>query len=107
MTCNGNTLILPCGTIIEKVYSYTFEEDNKTINVAFLNYGSYERSGADHSFSSEMRRNFGQTILAQHAQDLEKGETIPKWRPLPEHEYLTKLAANDFHYEYFITMIIR
>ena len=101
MTTNGNTLILPCGTIIEKVYAFTFENEGQTVNVAFLNYGAYERSGADHSFSSEMRREFGRTILQQHQHDLEQGNPIPKWRPLPDHEYVTKLAENGFEYEFF------
>ena len=77
MTLNGDTLILPCGTIIEKVYSFSFEENERQINVAFLNYGSQERSGADHSFSSEIRRDFGRRILQQHEQDLVTMASIP------------------------------
>ena len=77
MTLNGDTLILPCGTIIEKVYSFSFEENEKQINVAFLNYNSAERSGADHSFSSEIRRDFGRMILQQHERDLLNMASIP------------------------------
>ena len=87
-----DSLILPCGKLINKVYSYQFEYQTHTIHVAFLHYGEYERTGADHSFSSEIRRSFARMLLEQPV------SLRGQWIPLPDHEYLQLLAANGFEY---------
>ena len=87
------SVILPCGTIIYKVYSYQFEHDGQTIHTTFLHYGEYDRSGADHSFSSELRRSFTRMLL-----DQPRPRFANSWIPLPDHEYLNRLSENGFDY---------
>ena len=78
---------------MHKVYSFTFEHEGKQIVIGFLNFGECERTGADHSLSSELRRDFGRMLLEQ--------PPAPQrnvWTPLPDHEYLQRLRQNNFHY---------
>ena len=90
-------IIMPCGTIVYKVYSFQFEHEGQTVHVAFMHYGeynqAYDRSGADHSFSHELRRSFARMLLNEPAPRLANS-----WIPIPEHEYLSKLKENGFEY---------
>lgn len=88
-----DSVVLPCGKVIYKVYDFQFEHESNTIHVAFLHYGEYERTGADHSFSSEIRRSFARMLLNEP-------QPVPasRWITLPDHEYLQLLTANGFEY---------
>ena len=89
----ADSVVLPDGRIIHKVYSFTMEHEGYHVVVGFLNFGRYEHSGADHSFESELRRDFARTLLS-----LPPAPARNLWLPLPEHEYLDKLKGNDFKY---------
>ena len=89
----SDAVILPNGTIMHKVYSFAFEHEDNQVVVGFLKFGECERTGADHSFSSELRRDFGRMLLEQPP-----ATTRNVWLPLPEHEYLQRLRQNNFVY---------
>ena len=59
----SDSVIFPRGTIINKVYSYTFEHENKEVSVVFLNYGHYQKTGRDHSCALELREDFARKLL--------------------------------------------
>ena len=92
-----NFVTLPCGKVVHKVYDYQFEHESHTVHVAFLHFGEYESTGADHSFASETRRSFARMLL-NHQPCVQAGQ-LTRWFPLPDHEYLRLLAANGFAYE--------
>ena len=97
-----DSVVLPNGQIMHKVYGYQFEYKDKKVFVGFCNFGDYEYTGADHSFSSELRRSFGQMLLEQPPAPARN-----MWLPLPEHEYLDKLRGNGFNYvEYHICDLV-
>ena len=88
-----DTVILPTGTIIHKVFAFEFEHEEKQVSVVFLNYGNYERTDADHSFEAELRNNFARMLLQQPPAPARN-----MWLPLPDHEYLNRLRGNNFNY---------
>lgn len=91
-----DSIVLPNGDIVHKVYSFNLQHEGYHVMVGFLHFGEYKRSEADPAFESELRQNFGQTVLAQPAAPARN-----MWLELPQHEYLDKLTQNGFNYAYY------
>ena len=75
------------------VYSFTFQENEKTIKIKFYNRTNNIFCGSDHAASHRLRRSWALSILDN------KSWT---WINLPKHEYIDFLTHNDFFYKEFL-----
>ena len=72
------------------VYSFSFVQSSRLINVSFVKENAEPFCGADHAVASSVRRDFALSLIPAVALD--------EWLPLNSHEYLDILAMNGFFY---------
>ena len=75
---------------MKTVYSYSFIQGSRLIQVQFVRNIADNFCGADHAMAHSVRRDFALSLIPAIA--------LNEWLPLNAHEYLDMLASNGFIY---------